>query len=116
MPASVVVTGVDSAQRRLRALGRRGADQRGAMEREATRTQRAVSGVPVRTGRLAASVSGGADTVRVVGPNGYTIGSAVPYAPFVFRGTQRMRAQPPRVPAGVAVQAARAVSNDLKRA
>lgn len=116
MPASVVVTGVPNAQRRLHELGRRGADQHTVMEREAVRTQREVTGVPVRTGRLAASVSGGADTLRVVGPNGYTIGSRVPYAPFVFGGTRYMRAQPPRVPGGVATSAAKAVSSDLARA
>jgi hypothetical protein len=85
------------------------------MAREAARVQRTISGVPVDTGRLAASVAGGRETLREAGPGGYRIGSRVPYAPFVFGGTRRTAARPPRVPGDPAGQAGRAVSVDLRR-
>lgn len=112
---SVTVTGLKAAQRRLGELGRRGADQTPAMSREALRVQRSISGVPVDTGRLARSTTGGAETLRIVGAEGYTIGSRVPYAPYVFGGTRHVRARPPRVPGDVAGSAAQAVSSDLRR-
>jgi hypothetical protein len=111
----VTVTGLAAAQRRLDALALRAADQTPVMTAEAARVQRTIAGVPVDTGRLARSVAGGADTLRRAGRDGYVVGSRVPYAPFVFGGTRRSPARPPRVPGDPAAVAARAVSADLRR-
>jgi hypothetical protein len=116
MAASVSVTGLDRAERMLRRVGARGADQSATFAREAARVQRSIGGVPVDTGRLRSSVAGGAETLREVGPDGYTVGSHVPYARFVFGGTRYVRARPPKVPGSPASSAARAVNDDLRRA
>lgn len=112
----MTVSGADRVQRQLYDLARRGSDQTATMTTQAQAMQRQISGVPVRSGRLARSVAGGAESVLHADASGYQIGSAVPYAGFVFGGTRHQAAQPPRVPASAAEQAAEAVSRDLDQA
>jgi hypothetical protein len=111
---SVISTGAPEAARHLHELGERSADQTKTMTAEAKRVQRGITGVARDSGRLQASVRGGAETLREVTAEGYTIGSKVPYARMVFGGTRYMDAQPPKVPEA-AQGAAKAISRDLER-
>ena len=111
---TVEIEGTAQTALLLHRIGQRGADQTETMEAEAKRVQRAITGVPRDSGRLDKSVHGGAETLRRVWPEGYLIGSLVPYAPFVFRGTRYMDARPPKVPADVADGAGRAIAKDLE--
>jgi hypothetical protein len=116
MVESITVTGVDAVQRRLHGMSQRAGRQRSTYEAEARYAQRAVTGVPVATGRLERSVHGGTGTLREVNNLGYRIGSTVPYAHFVFDGTKSMPARPPHVPRDLGRRAADAVAADLARA
>jgi hypothetical protein len=71
-----------------------------------------VTGIPVDTGRLAASVRN--PTIRS-GDWGFALLTDVPYARYVFRGTPTMDARPPQVPATVGQATARAIASDLAR-
>lgn len=116
MAASVITSrGAPEAARHLHHVGERAADQRKTMEAEARRVQKAISGVPRDSGRLEASVHGGAETLREVTAEGYIIGSLVPYARFVFGGTRYMDARPPKPPRDTADGAAKAISRDLEK-
>ena len=85
---------------------RAGGDLTPALERAAGRAT--VTGIPVDTGKLAASPH-----VRVEGDE-VKIVSDVPYARFVFRGTRYMPALPPHVNAGaLAQQAATEVGGEV---
>jgi hypothetical protein len=117
MAAPVVsVHGVPQAQAHLRGVGERAEDLTRVMETEARWAQQHTTGVPSATGRLAASVAGGTDSVLEADAEGYVIGSSVPYARFVFRGTRYMDAQPPVPPPAAADHAARAISRELENA
>lgn len=110
---SVKVIGDEQAAGALRDMGARALDQRRSMETAGRAAQRSITGIPVDTGRLARSVHGGAEGELNVTPFGFLIASNVPYAPFVFGGTSKMPARPPRVPAGIAESTAALVSEDL---
>jgi hypothetical protein len=71
-------------------------------------TARGVSGIPIRTGRLAASIE-----VLSADDYGFEVGSRVPYARFVFQGTKYVSAQPPRVPSGTGKRTAYALSRGI---
>lgn len=116
MRLSAETTGVPQARSRIDAMARRARNQTATFQEQARRAQRSITGIPVDTGRLAASARGGPDSHIEAGPWGFAILSDVPYAAFVFRGTSRMRARPPRVPRSIGADTARAVSRDLDRA
>lgn len=98
MARAIQVTGLDRAERHLRAVGAAAHRQAPIMESTARRAADQINGIPVRTGQLAASVD-----VLVSGNYGFVVGTrGVRYARFVFRGTRHMAARPPRVPAGIA--------------
>lgn len=66
----------------------------GAMAALSRDAANSITGVPVRTGRLAGSMG-----VVDVDGQGFAVGSVgVPYAGFVFNGTSRQPPRPPRVP------------------
>jgi hypothetical protein len=111
--SDVDVIGATETQRRLRRIGTRGLDQSDVIADSARATQRSIEGVPVRTGRLDRSVHGGRDSYMESSAGGYVIGSSMPYARFVFRGTRHMRAQPPRIPSSTGSNTARRLSADL---
>jgi hypothetical protein len=109
MAQAVTVVGADRAASHLRAVGAAAHHQQPAMAAAAYRAARGISGVPVRTGRLAGSIEP-LDTDDY----GYVVGSrGVRYAPFVFRGTRHMAARPPRVPAGLGVDVAHGIGRSI---
>lgn len=108
--------GVQQAQERLRRTSERAQHQHDTLEKEAKRVQRQISGIPKATGRLEKGVKGGSESVIKVTDSSYSIGTTVPYARFVFRGTSTMPAQPPRIPPSTGERAAQAVNADLRRA
>jgi hypothetical protein len=113
--STLEITGDAHAAERLNTIGERSRDQRDVMQREAEKTRRRIRGVPRDTGRLDKGVHGGDESVLEVTDEGYTIGTTVPYARFVFNGTRYMSAQPPRIPTDTASSAAHAVADDLTR-
>lgn len=113
MAASITTTGVDTTRRMLDGIGARALNQQRTFETEGRAAQRSISGVPVRTGRLDRGVRGGPGSILNVGPAGYTIATSVPYARFVFGGTKRMPARPPRIPSGLGAQSATSVARDV---
>jgi hypothetical protein len=114
MASAITITGDAAAQRKLRAIGDRARHQRSTFERQARNAQRRITGVPVDSGRLRQGITG-AESTRVVTDYGYRIGTDVPYARFVFRGTKYMAARPPTVPRDLGADAARAIAGDLRR-
>jgi hypothetical protein len=112
MPDAVTISGDDRAASMLRELGRKATQQYDTMLVAARQTQRAISGIPVNTGRLERGVTGGAESTLDVTESGFDVGTDVSYGRFVFNGTRYMRARPPRVPE-IATRVATAVSNDL---
>ena len=117
MKATLTTTGVREARSRIDHMGARARAQTHTFESEGRRAQRLITGIPVDSGRLAASVRGGPDSELETGPWGFAILTRVPYAPFVFRGTSAMRARPPVVPrATIARSTSQAVARDLDRA
>ena len=116
MADTITVTGDTAAARKLRAIGTRATRQRSTFESEGRAAQRRISGIPVATGRLDRGVRGGSESTLDADDRGYTIGTTVPYARFVFGGTERMPARPPRVPRDLGRRAADAIGLDLRRA
>lgn len=109
--AAIEIIGDREAAARLVAMGRRAEALEPVMDQEAERTARSVTGVPVDTGRLAASI-------EVLGANdrGYAVGSRLPYARYVFRGTRYVDAHPARVPTDTGRRGAAAIARYLERA
>jgi bacteriophage HK97-gp10 putative tail-component len=106
--ARITTTGVPQAASKLERIGNN-AHQQGPTMRDAGRvTARAVSGVPVDTGRLASSIE-----VLDSSDYGFSVGTRVDYAHFVFRGTKYMRARPPRVPSDTGRRTAYALSRGI---
>ncbi len=109
MPSvSVTARGVPQAAGQLERMGTNALRQEPTMTDAGRNTARRVSGVPVRTGRLAASVE-----LLDADDYGFVVGSRVPYARFVFRGTKYMSAQPPRVPSDTGKRTAYALSRGI---
>jgi hypothetical protein len=103
--------------RHLRELGAAADDLRDVMGEIADYSERQITGVPVRTGRLATSTRGGPEQVRELRGDGFDLGSSTPYARFVFGGTKSMPARPPQINAGaIARRAAEQISAELERA
>jgi hypothetical protein len=105
--------GDERVAKHLRDVGVKATRQRETMLVAARQTQRAISDIPVDTGRLQRGVSGGPESTMTVTDTGFEIGTTVPYARFVFGGTKHMSAHPPRVP-DVASRVATAIANDLR--
>jgi hypothetical protein len=102
--------GVGAASDRIKQTGHRALQQRSTLRKVANDTARRTSGIPVHTGRLKNSIE-----VISVSDVGFTVGSRVEYAGYVFNGTKYMRARPPRVPGNVADITASAVGSDIVR-
>lgn len=110
---NVKAIGDEKAARMLDEMGHRARDQRASMDRAGRAAQRSVSGVPVDTGRLRASMNGGPESELKVTPWGYELGTKVPYARFVFYGTESMPARPPHVAGDPGADAAALVNEDV---
>lgn len=108
---AVTASGVTATERKLSAVGRAAFQQEPVMVDAARRTARGVSGVPRDTGRLASSID-----VLSTSPFGFDVGSDVPYARYVFRGTRYMAARPPRVPSSIAADTADQIGSRIVRA
>lgn len=116
MPDAITVKGDREAARMLRRIGERARHQRATFEQEGRSAQRRISGIPVATGRLARSVRGASTEGDVKATDrGYVITTSVPYARFVFGGTERMPARPPRIPGDLGRRAARGIADDITR-
>lgn len=116
MTTELFITGVPQASSRLISVGRAARDQTHVFKAQARRTQRRISGIPTATGRLERGVTGGSAEARIeAGPWGFAIITDVLYSRWVFGGTVHMRARPPRIPADVGPETARAVSADINR-
>lgn len=115
MPGAFTVTGVRQVVAKLLGMAARANDLRDPLRRVAQDTQDRITGIPVRTGRLARSVEGGSAELLNVDRDGFELGTEVPYARYVFHGTRYMEARPPRVPPDVARRAAVVINADLKR-
>lgn len=113
MPDAITVDGDERAAAMLRDVGHKATHQYETLLVAGRQTQRAISGVPVDTGRLERGVTGGPESALDVTDDGFDVGTAVPYARFVFGGTRYVSARPPRVP-DVAGRVATAISNDLR--
>lgn len=112
MASGFTVEGCSALERTLAETGRRAAHQRATLQVQAQQARRLITGVPVDSGALAASVANASTTVT---DDSFTLRSALPYAHFVFHGTRYMDAQPPRVPPTVGEHTAQAVADDLGR-
>jgi hypothetical protein len=90
--------GVAAAVAHLEEVGVAAHEARPTMEDLARDAANAISRVPSDTGRLSDSLRDNAgEQYKRVTPYGYDVGTTVPYARFVFRGTGKMKARPPRV-------------------
>jgi hypothetical protein len=107
----VTTTGDKAAAATLSRVGAAAFEQAPVMASAARRTARGVRGIPVDTGRLAASPE-----VLDSGPFGFVVGSRVPYARYVFHGTRYMAARPPRVPSNIGADTADTISAAIVRA
>jgi hypothetical protein len=116
MAKPITVTGVPETQRHLHAIAARAGRQRHTMQSEGRAAQRSITGIPVDSGRLARGVRGGSESTLEATNVGYRVGTSVPYARFVFKGTRKMAAQPPRVPRNLGARAASAIAADLRHA
>lgn len=117
MAHAVEAVGASQAAARLHTVGERASKQRDTFEREGRYAQRHITGVPVATGRLSRGTTGSSDeSVLTVTDRGYTIATKVPYARYVFKGTQYMPARPPKVPPDAGRRAAHSIGADLERA
>jgi hypothetical protein len=110
--------GVTAAAEKIRAVGMSAHEQRSTMDDLARNAADAITRVPRDTGRLDDSLKdGAAEQYKRVTNYGYEIGTTVPYARFVFRGTGKMKARPPRVSRKrLNDEAALAIAADLIRA
>lgn len=98
MPDAVIATGHDVVGRTLRRKGTKAVHLQATMNAAATDAEREIRPTHRdRSGALTRSMYAGGDQLRDVYPDGFTLGSTVPYGRFVFRGTKRMAAQPPKV-------------------
>ena len=108
--SAVTVIGDEATARRLDRLGLAAHVQSPTMAAAARTTASRIRDIPVDTGRLAASM----EPLNVTS-YGFDVGSRVPYAKYVFHGTRKMRARPPRVPDTVGSQTARALGAAIAR-
>jgi hypothetical protein len=117
MATTVTVTGDERVIRELRAKGAQAVRLKDVMRDVADYSERQITGVPVRTGRLDRSTRGGSEQLLEVRDDGFDLGSTVRYARFVFGGTKNMRARPPRINANaIARKAADDINRELQRA
>jgi hypothetical protein len=112
----VQVEGAREAAAHVQRIGTRATHQRTTFQREADHASRQITGVPVDTGRLQRGTGKPPEGFADATDHGYVIGTTVPYARFVFRGTSVMPARPPKVPSDVGNRAADAVAHDLRHA
>jgi hypothetical protein len=97
MAQTITITGDDQVIAQLKRLGDLVYRLEPAMRDTSQFAERQIRGVPVRTGRLAASTRGGRDQFLDVDNFGFAVGTKVPYARMVFGGTKHMPARPPKV-------------------
>lgn len=99
----------------LRRRGERARHLESAMRDTAHYAERQITNTPVDTGRLASSLRGGSEQTMIVTNDGFELGTTVPYARYVFRGTRYMSAQPPTVDeAAIAHYAADRITQELE--
>ena len=108
MASAVSVSGDKAAAAQLEATGKRATSQRQVLADVARKTAKAITGIPVDTGRLEDSIA-----PLWVNDSGFAVGTRVPYSRYVFNGTRYMAAQPPSIPPDIDVVAARAMANDI---
>jgi hypothetical protein len=94
MHAMVLRVDVDAsdASRMFANLERLADDFSQTLQHEGQAAAASITGIPVRTGRLAASPK-----VGPVTEHSARIVSDTPYAKFIFRGTKHIEARPPQV-------------------
>src|SRR5262245_22549141 len=80
---TVTITGDDKAIRMLLAKGTAGAHLRPEMEQLAWYSEDQITRVPIDTGRLARSLSGGTEQYLETTDSGFRLGTTVPYARYV---------------------------------
>jgi len=115
MAKTIEVVGAKRVARGMEQMGDRAVRLEPALDRSAEFAERQIQGVPVRTGRLAASIRGGAEQLLTLRDDGYDLGSAVDYSRHVFEGTKYMRARPPRInAAAIANNGADEINQHLK--
>lgn len=93
MRARITERGAHITARQLQTMGVRATHQAPTMRAAGRDAAQSVRGVAVDTGRLKSSIE-----LLEADDGGFTVGSKVPYARFVFYGTKNMKAQPPDVP------------------
>jgi hypothetical protein len=94
----------------------RASDQTHTFEQCARRTQRQITGIPVRSGRLERGVRGGSsEAVIEAGPWGFALITTVPYSRYVFDDFHGRRGRPPKIPRSVGPDTAAAVAADINR-
>lgn len=111
---SVDVEGAREAAAHVQHIGERATHQRETFKREAEHAAGQITGVPVATGRLARGTGKPPEGFADATNGGYVIGTTVPYARFVFKGTSVMPARPPKLPHDLGHRAADAVAADLR--
>jgi hypothetical protein len=110
MAQAVSVQGDRAAALRLHRVGTAAQAQAPTMAKLGHDAARRVTGIPSDTGTLAKSIE-----VIASGDWGYVLGSKVPYARYVFRGTKYVDARPPRIPGDIQRRAANAIGDDITR-
>jgi hypothetical protein len=113
MSHTVQIEGAVEAERHMRNMGERAVQQRPVFERAGRDARRHIKGVPVDTGRLAASVTGSEGYVDAW-DGGFAVRTRVPYARFVLRGTSTMPATPPQLPPNLASDTGQRMLDDLE--
>lgn len=112
MGISVKCDGDALAAAKLARVGASAHAQGPLMAEAARSTARGIRGVPIRTGRLEASIG-----VLGSGAYGFVVGSrGVPYSRHVFHGTRYMPARPPEVPSRIGPDLSKALQGSIARA
>jgi hypothetical protein len=111
MAASVSVSGDDATAAKLHRIGRAARNQAPVMAEAGRKAARGVRVTARDTGALAGSI-----VVIDSGDWGFVLGSHVPYARYVFKGTRYVDAQPPKLPPSMERDTADALSRSIVRA
>lgn len=112
MVTTVKASGHNLSATKLERVGASAHLQAALMAEAGRATARGIRGVPVRTGRLQASLD-----VLSSGAYGFVVGSrGVPYSRHVFHGTRYMAARPPRVPEHIGSDLSVALQASITRA
>lgn len=106
---SITIRGADDTARHLRQIGDNAEHLTAVHQRQGEEVARGTVVTAIDSGTLRDSIE-----VLHADEDGFAVGSRVPYARFVFRGTIHQPPRPPKVPA-FGPRAAEAISREVIR-